>query len=120
MKKLKTIYDDKRICINEKYYTDSIDVNKDISLYEYGILRNPKTNKTVIGLQTDDAGMYIIFAWNYISMDDIKNYLADAEEGFYNYIGSNKETEINRLDNENLSHIIHSINQYDGWFKPTC
>lgn len=107
-----------KFCINEKFYGDRVDVTFEISLYEYGVVRNPKTNKTIIGVNTDNTGMYTNFDFTYVTLEDVKEHLEEIEESYFSYIGvDNKEKHISNLDNNNLAHEIHSINQYDSWFN---
>lgn len=105
-------------------YTDRVDETIEISLIEYGILRNPETTECLFwindtyngGLPNDDHK--IILKSNDVSIEDVREYLTeDAEDGFFRFIGSSLEKELERLDNNNLAHIIQSINQYDGWFN---
>jgi len=117
---MKTLTDQysKKFYVNEKYYNDTVDMSFDISLYEYGIVRSAKTNKTIIGINGNDYGEYIDFNWTYITLQDVKEVLKDIEDSFFSFTGiENKEEYINNLDNENLAHDIRSINQYNGWFN---
>ena len=120
--------DDMKDC-NENTHTDRMDVSFEISLYEYGIVRNPLTNDTVFFLDTvdnyeisehgendDTENMCSSFD---ISIDDVREALADAESGYFHFIGSDREREIKNLDNNNLSLHIFSLNQYNGHFDPT-
>jgi hypothetical protein len=53
-----------------------------------------------------------------VSLQDVRGYLIDeSSKGFFDYIGSDLKTELNRLDNFYLAPIINSINSYDGWFN---
>ena len=118
MARVKTIYDGSFIYYNEAGYTDRVDVTFIVSLFEYGIVRNPKNDKTIIGVKIDDAGNFTNFKWTYISLADIKEYLQEhAKDGYYSFIGSDKETELSNLSNDNLAIHIQSINSYDGWFR---
>jgi len=104
-------------------YTDRVDVSIEISLLEYGILRDPETNECLFCRMTDNWEMTndddeIILKSCDVSVSDVRDYLIDeSSQGFFDYIGSNLETELERLDNLNLAHIISSINMYDGWFN---
>ena len=104
-------------------YTDTVDVSIEISLFEYGIIRDPITTECLFcnpvddwNMEDDDNSIHLIR--NDVSIQDVKDYLIeDASKGFFTYIGSDLETELERLDNSYLAHIIQSINQYDGWFR---
>lgn len=105
-------------------YTDMVDATMEISLLEYGIIRNPETNECLFLIETvdnyemtDDNKPIILKACD-VSIEDIKDYLLNnAEPGFFSFIGSSRKKELDQLDNNNLAHIIQSINQYDGWFN---
>lgn len=108
----------KKFYINDKHYNDRVDVTFDISLYEYGIVRNSNTDKTIIGLNVDDIGNYTDFNWTYITLEEVREHLKEIDDNYFSYIGvDNKNLHILNLDNANLAHEIHSINQYDGWFR---
>jgi len=104
-------------------YTDRVDVSIEISLLEYGILRDPETNECLFCQMTDNWEMTndddkIVLKSHEVSLADVRDYLIDeSSQGFFDYIGSNLKIELERLDNLNLAHIINSINSYDGWFN---
>ncbi|GAH07668.1 unnamed protein product, partial [marine sediment metagenome] len=53
-----------------------------------------------------------------VTLADVRGYLIDdSVQGFFSYIGSDLETELERLDNNLLALTICSINMYDGWFN---
>ena len=114
--KVKTIYDDKYIYITPSAYQDRIDVNFNTSLYEYGIVRNKKTNRTIIGLEVDEVGYYTMFMDTYITPDDLKQVLLLQEDGFFDYVGSTREEYVD-YNGDNLVHAIHSLNMYNGWYR---
>jgi hypothetical protein len=102
-------------------YTDRVDVTIEISLFEYGILRDPEDGECLfykdgfINEEPDNDFRIQLYKHD-VSIDDVKDYLENhAKDGFFRYIGSSKYKEIERLDNGNLAHIISSINQWDGW-----
>jgi len=104
-------------------YTDRVDVSIEISLLEYGILRDPETNECLFCRMTDNWEMTndddeIILKSCDVSVSDVRDYLIDqTSRGFFSYIGSDLQTELDRLDNNYLAPIINSINSYDGWFN---
>jgi len=105
-----------------KNYTDRIDVNFDITLHEYGVIRNPKTDHTIFCLNPcDNYEMNEDFEYEYektfITLEDVREILEEIEDGYFSFIGSDKNTEIVNLDNDCLSHHIQSINQYNGYFR---
>lgn len=105
-------------------YTDRVDVSIEISLLEYGILRDPETNECLFCIpisdnwEMEDDDKSIVLKSHEVSVSDVRDYLIDeSSKGFFSFIGSSLEKELERLDNNDLAHIIHSINQYDGWFN---
>jgi hypothetical protein len=103
-------------------YTDRVDCTMEISLFEYGIIRNPETNECIFSryLSNEEPNDDEEIELNHVdvSLADVRGYLIDeSSQGFFSYIGSDLETELDRLDNENLASIINSINMYDGWFN---
>ena len=102
-------------------FTDRIDVDAHISLYEYGIIRNPKTGKTVMCTNTGDylwGGQKPKVKILNISRDDVLDQLCEMDEGFFSYIGENKQDVIHdsAVYDEDLSYIIMTMNEYDGCF----
>ena len=101
-------------------YSDRVDVTTTISLYEYGIIRNPKTDKVIYCMNpegeehTKDNPPKI--QTTFISLEEVKEALQDIGQGYFDFIGSDREAELSNLDNNHLSHHIHSINMYNGLF----
>ena len=107
-----------KVYFNERAYTDRMDVSLEISLYDYGVIRNPKSNRTIMGIGVNSNCEYNEFDFTYIGMAEVKSHLEEIEDSFFSFVGADsKEQYINELDNECLSHVIHSINMYDGHFK---
>ena len=98
-------------------YTDRMDVDKNISLYDYGVVRNPINNETMICLNpgTNEKPDIII---KHISIDDVAEALEDMPDSFWDSIGSDKDFVIDNLDNNDLSIWIYDINQWNGRFLP--
>ena len=94
--------------ILENKFTDRVDVDLQISLFEYGIVRNPENDQTILKITEKE------FLVTDISIGEVKEALERAEKGFFQYIGSDLQTELKRLHNDNLAHIINSINQYES------
>jgi hypothetical protein len=107
---------------NLKYYTDRMDVNEDTSLHEYGLIRNPRTDRTIFC--TNPTGNYPEKSYRYkyvidfISLNDVIDALEEVSEGYFDFIGSDRKTELENLDNDCLTHTVHSLNQYNGNFDP--
>ncbi len=101
-------------------FTDKIDVNEKISLYEYGFIRNPMTGKTVICSNLADHlynGAKPKVRIQYISFDDVYEYLEDENDSFYEYLSNSKEQVLRELDNDNLVPLIYALNQYGGVYE---
>jgi len=111
----KTVYNEH----NLKAYTDRVDVTLDISLHEYGIVRNPKTNRTIFCTNpSDDPFNKVPYEYliDFIDMDTVIEALQEVEQGCFDFIGSDRQAEIDQLDNNYLTHHIMSLNQYCGYF----
>jgi len=103
-------------------FTDRMDASIKISLYEYQIIRNPKTDKSVICTNTHemdlaDETIKPKVRVEYISFDDVHEALEEASEGYFNFIGSTKEKELELLDNDHLTMSIFSLDQYNCYFE---
>ena len=102
-------------------YDDRIDASPEISLFEYHILRESKTGKTLFWKQTlkhekiEKSGYVSI---THITLGDVISALKEMDIAFFKFIDSTYEKELKRLEESpfNLSNIIYSINQYNGWF----
>jgi len=105
--------------LNEHGFTDGTDASPVESLVEYGLLRNPTTGFVVYAVPADVSEITTL-DWTIIHIDDVKDYLQDAPNGFYGFLGSDRQTEIARLDNKYLAGIIFAANQYTGEFEQSC
>jgi len=107
-----------------KNFIDGVDVNPRISLFEYGILRNPKTNKTLMCINIYEhlySGKQPKIYVDYISTDDVAEALEDMPDGFWDFTDIDKDLVLNNLDNldnNDLSLWIYDINQWNGKFLP--
>ena len=106
-------------------FSDKTDVNTKIALYEYGIIRNPKTNKCIICTNVHEldcsfgdvlSGIPKIKV-DYIDFDEVKEALGDMGDGYFQFIGSDRETELENLDNDFLTFHIEALEAYDGRFR---
>jgi len=101
-------------------YSDRMDVSTTISLYEYGLIRNPKTDRVIYcvnhSIEHTKENPPIIKT-TFISSQDVLSALEDIPEGYFDFIGSTREKEISELDSSCLSYHIFSIEQYLGWFE---
>lgn len=91
-------------------FTDGVDINPEVSLFEYGILRNPKTEKTILVLTDGEQ----VFGIDYIevSLNDVKTQLKNIEPKFFDFIGTPKETLLLNLAANYLASIISSLMAY--------
>ena len=110
----------------EKQLTDRVDVTFEISLYEYGIARDPSDGYVVYtypkqetSLDSDDPKD---FHWDYtiVSLEDVIEALLEIEDGYFDFVGMTKVEILASLDNKFLAHEISSINQYNGYFQQSC
>ena len=102
-------------------YDDRMDTSPEISLFEYHIIRQSKTGKTLFWhptLENEKIEKSGYTSISYVHKQDIKDALDKISEEFYNFIGSNEDKIITEIENypEKLANIIHSINQWNGWF----
>ena len=106
-------------------FSDRVDVTTTIALYEYGIIRNPKTDKCIICSNTHQLNHGQLgetpikpeIRTEYITFDDVKEGLEEINEGYFDYIGSDKKTELDELNNNYLTQHIISLDQYGGIFE---
>ena len=97
-------------------FCDRIDISETISLFEYGLIRNPKTDKVIYCVNPNTNDKPIIKS-TYISFVDVKEAIENQSEGYFDFIGSSKQAELNNLDNNYLTVHIMSIEQYNGYFQ---
>ena len=98
-------------------FSDRLDVSYKESLYEYGIIRNPETNKTILCInagQEHNKKNPPQIRSTYITLEEVKEALEEAPSGYWSYIGGWKVNELQMLNNENLSHHIFSLWHYNG------
>ena len=112
-------------------FSDRMDVDLKISLYEYSIIRNPKTDKCIICTNVSELDDNISFGdiidkdkaikpnikVQFISFSDVKEQLESASNGYFDFIGSDKKQELKDLNNNFLTHHIFSLWQYNGSFE---
>lgn len=105
---------------NQDVYSDRTDVSFEISLFEQGMVRNPKTNDVIFCMNPMDQGDedYIYsLTWSSIELSDVQDCLNEISDSFFDFIGSDRETELNNLSNDYLTGIVSSINSYNGHFN---
>lgn len=103
-------------------FTDKVDVDEKISLYEYGVIRNPLNGKTVLCTNSadylyGDANPKVVV--EYVSKEDVEEALEDVDDSFFEFIDSDREYELNYLDNDDLAGLISTLNNWNGYFINT-
>ena len=102
-------------------YDDRVDVSPEISLFEYHVIRQSKTGKTLLWHPTlenkkvEKSGYVSI---TYISLKDVIFAINSIDIGYFEFIGGNKSLVLKELSENahHLSNFIQSINQWNGWF----
>jgi len=107
--------------LDEKGYSDRPDVSADISLYEYLMMRNPDNDVVVYAeyKEDDETNDDRHFGWSVIGLDDVIEFLLDADDGFFSFVGSTKAKEIKSiiLYPRGLENTINAANSWNGWFN---
>lgn len=98
-------------------FTDRSDCSAEISLFEQGMIRNTETGLTLLCIPDYDDDDNSIINYTYIELSEIKEALEEIEEGFFDFIGSTRQAEIDRLNNDYLVGIAESINAYNGLYS---
>lgn len=111
------IIEDLASYLDDKGFIGS-DVSADVSLGDYGFLWNPETNKAISTLpgyywEDEDPKFHI----DHITVDQVREALQEIEDGFFDFIGSNRENELDNLDKNNVPYYVESIEQYSGLFR---
>ncbi len=102
-------------------FTDGLDASPEVSLFEYGILRNPKTTETLITYSLSQS-LEIFgepkFAILHITKAEIIDQLLDVEDGFFDYIDTTRADAIREVENDSFgAHYINALNGYCGAFQ---
>ena len=106
--------------LEEKGYTDGVDVDTETSLYEYGIIRNPKTDDVLYCFPTEQTGLENVFDWSTINYQDVLEALEEMPCGYFDFVGSTLDDEKKYISPEYLTGVISSINSYNGYFQQSC
>lgn len=104
--------------LDAKGYTDKVDVSTEISFFEYGIIRNPKTGHVIYSMEDEDGNRY--YDYTFVDMDEVEEDLKEIDDGFFDFIGSDLNTVLTGLDNNYLTDIIRSMNDYNGMYQQSC
>ena len=103
---------------NSAVYSDATDCFI-VSLFEQGLVRNPANDFCLVVLSTEDIGTKEVYTvgWTYISKIDVIDALElRVFDDLWSFIGYTKEKELAKLDNEYLTGIISTLNDYNGYF----
>lgn len=106
--------------ILSKRFSDRVDSSFEISFFEYGIVRDPKTGLTLYLDNYSDTGKpNYVLDWSYISVEDVIEALSEMPQGYFDYIGQEKEEVIDNVRRwpRDLANDIHSINSYNSYLK---
>ena len=102
-------------------FSDRMDASYQESLYEYGIIRNPETNKTIFCInrsQWFDKENKPKITVQWISKEDVIDGLREMDNRFWKWLGVDEndiEDTIDNIDNEYLSIWIFNLNVWCGW-----
>ena len=102
-----------------KRFTDGTDVTATTALFEYGLLRNPETGKTLVCLNPSEEHTEKnppVIKVVYITMEEVREALEDVSDGYFELIGSTREEELRALDNAYLTEHISSMDMWNGYF----
>jgi len=90
-------------------YTDRPDESIEKSLFEYGILRNPESDTTIIGIEKS-GDKFVEFIFDYISQEEIIDEINRIDNSFFNklesVVGSKEELLQAVISNENDIAVI--------------
>lgn len=102
-------------------FTDTTDINPVIALTEQGGIRNPQTGM-IIYCHIFHESRSVCFDYTIVDKDAVLESLTDAGNGFFSFIGSSLEQELEYIkDRPNfLMSIISSFNAYSGEFQQSC
>lgn len=104
--------------LGELGYTDHVDTSPDISLLDYGMVRNPDNNHCIFYRQR--AGKHGLFEWSNIDIDDVKWQLKNyCEKPFFETYDMTLNNYLKGLDNCCLTLPIDDINQHYSTLYPS-
>jgi len=99
-------------------YTDHVDASPDISLLDYGFVRNPDNDRCIFYQQR--AGKHGLFEWSTITEDNVrwqlKNY---CEKPFFESMDIELYDYLNDYGPRYLAMPIYDINSYYGVLYPS-
>ena len=104
--------------LEELGYTDHVDASPDVSLLDYGMLRNPDNNHCIFYQQR--SGKHGLFEWTNIDVDDVKWQLKNyCEKPFFESHDMNLEDYLEDFGPRYLALPIDDINGYYGILYPS-
>lgn len=99
-------------------YTDHVDASPDISLLDYGMVRNPDNDHCIF--YQHRAGKHGLFEWSTVDIEDVKWQLENhCEQAFFENHGMTLDDYLEELNNKYLSMTIYDINSYYGVLYPS-
>ena len=103
--------------LEAKGYWDRCD-ETGVSLFEYGVIRNPSNNHTIYCCK-DPRGR-LFFDWGIVRIDDVKEALDQVEEDFFEGIFTSRDEYLKELYPDDLASSIHDINSHNSYFNENC
>ena len=104
-----------------------VDVNLEISLFEYYLAYNPNTNILIQAVpiniddfNNDEAKNINQYKFDSMTVDEeeIKESLEEIDDGFFDCVGTTKEDYYKMFKNsQSLVYIIQDLNSYNGKFN---
>ncbi len=94
-------------------FIDIQDVDPAESFLDYGVMRNPYTNKVVICRPSIGGDKYVI-TYTSVNFEEMKEDMEYISEAFFDYCGVKREEALKDLGNSRLSYWISTVNKWNG------
>lgn len=97
-------------------YTDRVSESAEESLLDYGVIRNPMSGRTIIGVDKNEEDKYDSFIILYLDVDDIIETLNNIEEGYFEDVEFSKGEIIDAINKNDgdISSVITTLMYYGG------
>lgn len=124
--KIKSKKDDKKMPLKEENensfddifnsYSDRVVETAEESLLNYGVIRNPMSGRTIIGVDKNEEGIYDSFIILYLDVDNIIETLNNIEEGYFEDVEFSKGEIIDAINKNDgdISSVITTLMYYGG------
>ena len=109
---------------------EGTDANLATSLFEYGMVMNPKTGHVIYAKPKDDRAAdddqasldRFYYDWTQVDQDDIDSALDDAgDRGFFDFVGQDRGTYLEWAKNPQAwPMVVSDLNDWDGKFQQSC